>query len=123
MSLYTMLESSCTGVRASVSRDSAGGLKQSFDQTLFESLACSQQEPSASVRLLYAQRNADVNAQIYFAENPLVEVNDILIVTDCNGYVTTYLVHGMSQAVGRGYGPWLVDCERIRQPQGPGFVG
>lgn len=116
MSLHTtMLESSATVTRpTTVSRDSAQGVVQNF-VTIRTNLACSQQEASADVKLLYAQRDTRVSTTLYFDEDPTAEVNDYITVTDRNGYVTKYLVRGEAQPVGRGR-LWSVDTERIRQP-------
>ncbi len=111
----TMMDSICTIQRPSIGRDTQEGTTQTFDQVIQANMPCSQQEASASVRMLYAQRNTQVSTTFYFYMNPGTEVNDRLISTDRLSQVAYYLVQGEAEPVGRGR-LWQVQCERIRQP-------
>ncbi len=115
--ISTMLESVCSIQRpTSVTRDSASGVVQVFT-TIASNLPCSQQEASASVIMLYSQRNASVTTTIYFAQDPKTEPNDRISCVDRNGVATWYLVEGEAQvAAGRGR-LWSVGATRIRPPQ------
>lgn len=111
----TMLESTATTKRPTIGRDSAQGVTQDPFVTLLTDVPCSCQQASARVQELYAQRNAFVTTTVYFAQDPQVQPNDLLLVTDRTGGTANYRVVGQSQAVGRGR-LWNVDCEFVGAP-------
>lgn len=114
--ITTMFESTATGKRASIGRDSAQGTTQEFDQTLFTCQPCSYQENGASIIDVYGQRQTAVHPQVFFASDPNIEANDLLIVYSPRTGKTVYLiVLGEAEPVARGRF-FTVDVERKRYP-------
>ncbi len=118
--ITTMCESVAVVKRPVIGRDSAQGVTQPSFTVVASNLPCSVQEPSTAVQELYAQRNTFVTAKLYFAQDPLAQVNDRVEATDRTGRTSVYLVRGEAQAVGRGR-LWDLDAEKVPQP-GTGFI-
>jgi hypothetical protein len=119
--ISTMLESSGVVKRPIIGRDTAEGVTQPAFNPVTDLLPCSIQQASVRVITLYAQRNSNVTTTIYFAQNPMAQVNDIFVGTDRTGKTLTYLVKGEAQSVGRGR-LWQIEAEWIPEP-GPGMGG
>ena len=113
--ISTMLESYCTGKRPTIGRDASQGVTQSPFVVLFRNVPCSCQQSSAMVKELYAQRNAVAPTTVHFAQNPGVEVNDVLDITTREGTTVTYLVEGPAEPTGRAR-IWSVGATLIREP-------
>lgn len=112
----TMLESTATGKRPTIGRDTAEGVTQDPFRTLFTGYPCSYQEQSVTVMDVYGQRNTVTRLVVYFDQDPSLEVNDRVEITEVRTGATDYLnVTGTAQPVARGR-IWSVDCERIREP-------
>ena len=120
-----MMESRAIGQRAAVGRDVRSGVTQTWPpnggKTLFKDYPCSCQQAGMSVITRYAQRQTEVSTVLHFAQDPGLEVNDRVLVTDRTsdqGYTpitTIYLVQGRAQPVGRGR-LWEVAVLLLREP-------
>jgi hypothetical protein len=118
MSLVTtMLDCVGNGVRFSTQRDANNGTTYNTANptTLFANVACGVQQARASVQALYAQREAVVSATIYFAQDPGLEVNDAVDVTDRMNVSQRYLVEGEAFPAMAGT-LWGVTATLIRTP-------
>lgn len=119
MSLLTMLEATCTIMRATTGQDANMGTTLTYDQTVISNYPCSQQEASAHIRALYKQIDAEVPATLYFMDNPNTQAGDLAIVTASDavgGGITYYNVQGKAKNVGRGLCPWTVEVVYVEQP-------
>lgn len=111
----TMLESMGQLKRPTIGRDSAQGVTQPTFVDVGDAVPCSVQQASVMTKLLYAQRNSVVTTTIYFAQNPMAQVNDIFVATDMSRKTLTYLVKGQAQSVGRGR-LWQIEAEWLPEP-------
>ena len=114
----TMMESTCNVLRPTIGRDGSQGTTQSH-KVITSNLACSAQQAHYSITMLYAQRNASVDTVLYFDVDPKCEPNDRIDVTDRTENVTSYLVTGRAQPVGRGR-LWMAGMTWIGAPGGVG---
>lgn len=114
MSLASMLMSSGTLKRPTISRDANQGVKQDPFRQIALNVSCDVQPASTSIVMLYAQRNVEVSTTIFFADNIPAEVNDIFVVTDDALKDHTFLVRGFrKQIFNRAQAPWAMDCVEI----------
>lgn len=118
----TMMDSLATIFRpTSVTRDGNKGTVQVFT-VLAAGVPCSQQQASFSTQELYKQRDAFVNATLYFCSDPATTVDDLASVLD--GYTqqtNLYLIEGQSFPVARGI-LWQADGKLIQSPAIPATV-
>ena len=112
----TMMESWATVKRPTVSRDAAQGTVYTHDIIIKEGIACNLSQAGPMMQLLYAQQNNTISSTLYFAEDPMIQPDDIVVVTTPRtGTVNTYLSKGRSQPLGRGH-TWQANVELIEQP-------
>lgn len=115
--ITTMMESVATISRPKTGRDSAQGTTIPSFTVMATNLPCSYQEPSSNVESIYSQRNTVVSHNVYFAQDPNTEVNDVIdIFCPRTGESFRILVEGEAQAVARGR-VYLVTGKRIRPPK------
>lgn len=119
MSMASMCDSKAATYRLPIGHDSYGGTLQALIETLAprqKNLPCSYQESGASTKNFYGQRNTVVSPTIYFLQDPMVEVNDVIVVVNViTGEVIRCNVEGQAQPLARGQ-MWTVSVTRIRQP-------
>lgn len=110
----TMMESVAVHQRPQISRDASMGVVQTY-ATVASNLPCCVGSGGSGGKTLYGQNNASVGATIYFADNPGVEPNDRLLVTDRLGVVRAFLCKGQAQPLGRGH-TWQVSADYTAAP-------
>lgn len=113
--MVTMMESLCVIKRPTIGRDSAQGVTQDPFVTIGSTLPCCLQQNGPSVTSMYSQRNVTVSSTVYFGQDPSIQVNDIMVVTDRLGVSRTFLALGESQPLGRGH-TWYVHCTYTGAP-------
>jgi hypothetical protein len=121
MSIYTCFDSVAVIKRPTVGRDTMNGVTQDPFVVINPEIWCSYQEKGQTVIDVYGQRQTQVRSTLYFAQDPGVEVNDLVVATDQWGLgtATKLIVRGPAQPVGRGV-QWECEVERLRSPlQGP----
>ena len=115
--IATMMESYCTVLRPTVSRDEAQGTVYTHNITIREGIACNLGQAGFGAQMVYAQQSTFISATLYFAEDPFIQPDDIIVVTTprLNNQENTYLSKGRSQPLGRGH-TWMANVELIEQP-------
>lgn len=124
MSLWSMMDSTATGILPAIGKDAAGGTTQDFTignpgvTVLFSGLCCSYQEASPSVQQIYAQRGQNVTSTLLFAQDPNIAPN--VLITCQRGRIgdtLDLLVVGERDPIQMGQTwVWPVDCTRWRGP-------
>jgi hypothetical protein len=122
--ISTMFDSYAQGIRPAISVGAEGGTTQDFTvgnpgvTQLFVKMPCGYQEASPRVANFYAQRGLLISNEVYFATDPAIMPNDLLVVTrvKTNDVIKLNVV-GTSDPIQLGTTwVWKVPCERIRQP-------
>ena len=118
--ISTMFDSFAVIKRASISRDAAQGVLQNYNQVILANVPCGCQQDSKTVIDVYGQRQTLVTTSLYFAQDPLCDVNDLAVVTNPQtGVVRNFLIEGEAQPVARGEF-YTVEARLIRKPKAIG---
>lgn len=104
----SMMESTGYLQRGATGRDAQQGTTQTFE-TISPVVPCSVQPASATVQLLYKQRNSDITTIVYLAQDIGAQVSDRFVYTSPGGETGTLLVLAQAQQVNRGV-VWKMDC-------------
>ena len=112
----TMMESIGSLQRPAIGQDSVGGTTQAYGPvTGAQNIPCSVQPATASVILVYAQREQNVSVRIFLTQDIGARVNDkFLVVDNRTGVTRRYLVQGFAQnLLQRLQSPYFIDCQEL----------
>lgn len=118
MSLLNLLESTGILYRPTIGRDSQQGVTQDPFVPISQPIPCSVQSASATVTMLYRQRNSDIVVTVYLATDPQAQVSDKFVVTDRQGNQRVLLVLGEAQQVDRDV-VWVMYARQDPPPAKP----
>ncbi len=114
MSLLDNLPHTCTARRRKRESDSMGGSIDTFPTVVFADRACWRQPASDQEVAWWQQRSVDADCRCFFAEDPQLQENDVLIFADSPGYywdVKSYSVPDESVGLGA---LWRVLIQRVK---------
>ncbi len=113
MSLYTtMMDSTGTLKRPTITRDSHEGVDQNPFSVVISNIVCSVQPASMGITTPFGQREGDVDSVIYFTQSIGAITNDIVETNDADGNTRTFMVIGQERKVyNRPLSPYEVHCK------------
>ncbi len=109
MSLLDNMPHLATAKRRKMTKDTMGGVKESFPTTVFSDRACWRQPASDREVSLWKKQSQEVTHKVYFAEDPVVDEGCILVIDDVNMDVVSVSDPDASAGLGKC---WRVFCRK-----------